>query len=192
MLQNRSRTVDFLLTLSAVAISAISLYVAIAANRVQEQLLAASTWPSLQFGTGNLNDQLEHEITLHIENSGVGPARIQWLSMRYQGEVVQNQSILFKRCCEVDGQKFDSTVITSSVDAVLRAEDSIHLLRLRKDQNPAELFEKLNRERFKIGVRACYCSVLDHCWLFDSGDQLAKTQSVDACPAVPENDRWQG
>ena len=66
----------FLASASAVVLSIVSLSVAISANRTQERLLAASVWPSLEYGTGNRDDDGADVITLSIGNSGIGPARL--------------------------------------------------------------------------------------------------------------------
>ncbi len=192
MNHNRSKSVDLLLALAAVLISAISVYVATVANRVQEQLLAASTWPSLQFGSSNLSDTLEPEISLSLENAGVGPARVRWVSLRYRGEAVANQSQLLDRCCRIPDAKETTITITSSVQPVMKPEAELQLFRLRKSENPKRLWDAMNVERHHISAQVCYCSVLDDCWIFDSTLVGREAQPVDSCPSLAASDVWSG
>src|ERR1044072_9678985 len=77
------RWVDFALPLSALAVSAISLVIAIHHGHTMQKMAdenarlgQANSWPLLQFTTGNASDKGEPEITLNIENAGVGPAKL--------------------------------------------------------------------------------------------------------------------
>jgi hypothetical protein len=190
--QGRSLAVDVLLALSAVLISALSLAVAISANRTQEKLLAASTWPSLQFGTSNLSDDLTPEISFQLSNAGVGPARLRWVALRYKDQPIGDQSALFKACCDSpDGARYQSQSITSSIEPVLKAGETIKMFRLRKDGNPDWLIGKLNDERQHLTLRACYCSVLNDCWLFDSTSEQEPV-SLAQCAALPVGEAWSG
>ncbi|HJY41828.1 MAG TPA: hypothetical protein VJ303_11345, partial [Steroidobacteraceae bacterium] len=77
------RWVDFAVPLSALAVSMISLAIAIHHGHTMQKmadenarLVQANSWPLLQFTTGNANDKGEPEITLNVENAGVGPAKL--------------------------------------------------------------------------------------------------------------------
>ena len=51
-----------------------------------------------------------------------------------------------------------------------------------------DLYEFLDREaRSKVEAEACYCSVLDECWLTDFKNQ---PREVKACERIPEKERW--
>src|SRR6185312_3394834 len=88
------RWVDFAVPFSALAVSVISLVVAVHHGRTMQEmaqanarLVQANSWPLLQFTTGNANDKGEPEITLKVENAGVGPAKLVSLEI-FQGEHV--------------------------------------------------------------------------------------------------------
>ena len=182
--RSRSLAVDVLLGAAAVLISAISVAVAISANTTQERLLAASTWPNLSFGTSNLNDALEDEVSFELSNSGVGPARIRWSQLSYKGKAVASLQELLELCCkrpvEIAAEKVTS--ISSSIDPVLKAGDTVKILRLRKAGNPDWLWQQANSERYKVAIEVCYCSVLDTCWMFDSSAIQQDAPEVSACP----------
>jgi hypothetical protein len=189
--KGRARTfaVDILLGAAAVLISAASVAVAISANKTQERLLAASTWPNLEFGTSNLNAALEPEISLEVSNSGVGPARIRWSQLRYKGQDVAGLEGLLEACCKrPENVPADSPLrrirsINSTLGPVLKAGDGLKILRLRQSDNPEWLWLKASEERANVSIKICYCSVLDTCWMFDSASDKLDQPVVKQCPA---------
>jgi hypothetical protein len=189
--KGRTRTVavDIMLGVAAVFISAVSVGVAISANRTQERLLAASTWPNLDFGSSNLNDALEPEISFEVSNSGVGPARIRWSQLFYKGREVKALTELFDACCKrpenlpADSPLRRVSSITSTLGPVLKAGETLKLVRLRKKDNPEWLWPKANEERANVSIKICYCSVLDTCWMFDSIGTQLDPPVVKQCPA---------
>ena len=72
---------------------------------------------------------------------------------------------------------------------VLGVDEWVNFLLLPRQGTSEQLWQTLNRERRKIELRACYCSVLDDCWLFDSAAE--DPQPVRTCPAAPAV-LWQG
>jgi hypothetical protein len=56
--------------------------------------------------------------------------------------------------------------------------------------NADEIWRRFNRERFKIEVHACYCSVLDDCWNFDSSRM--DPEPVASCPQLSVDEEWSG
>ncbi|MBL8299580.1 MAG: hypothetical protein JNN30_14680 [Rhodanobacteraceae bacterium] len=113
---------DVVLSVGAVLISAVSLGVAVSSNRTQERLLAASTWPYVQYGTGNRDANGDDVINFSIANAGVGPARIQTFQLLYQGEPQANAGALLSHCC--DGKGKNLATVTSSVEGVLKVGES--------------------------------------------------------------------
>lgn len=182
--RGRSLAVDVMLGAAAVLISAVSVAVAISANKTQERLLAASTWPSLSFGTSNLNDAMEPEISFELTNSGVGPARIRWYELRYKGQAFSNFNDLLTQCCKRPETQEPVSVntITSSINPVLKAGDTLRPFRMRKADNPEWIWQPANVERNNVSIKVCYCSVLDTCWMFDSAAQVLDPPEVKRCP----------
>lgn len=173
---------------AAVLISAISLQLAISANQTQERLLAASTWPHVQYGTGNRLDDGTPAITFNLHNAGVGPARVMSVQLLYGGQPMPHAAALLLACCAKPGA--NAPTITSSPERVLVAGEEVTFLRLDQAMVDAPVWEALNRERFKVQLRACYCSVLDACWMLDSA--LGEPQPVAVCPMPPQDQRYKG
>lgn len=173
---------------AAVLISAISLYVAVSANQTQERLLAASTWPFVQYGTGNRLDDGTAAISFTLHNAGVGPARVMSVQLLYGGQPMPDSAALLRACCAQPGA--NATTITSGPERVLVAGEEVTFLRIDRAMVDAPVWDALNRERFKAQLRACYCSVLDACWMLDSAS--GEPQPVAVCPALPAEQRFRG
>jgi hypothetical protein len=194
------RWLDASLALSAFAISLISLIVAIHHGRTMQdmaeanaRMVAASSWPFLQYGTGNLNEQGLPEISLSLSNEGVGPARIERLELRYHDKPMPSTSELLAACCfqqEGDAESvlgrnnadLASGIVTSPANGkILGARQELTLLRLRRTSANMAVWDRLNKERFQIQPRVCFCSVFDECWITER--KYAKPTRVAECPA---------
>jgi hypothetical protein len=57
------------------------------------------------------------------------------------------------------------------------------LLRMPRPNPSTPVWEALSGERHKVRLRACYCSVLDDCWLLDSDRD--DPEPVRQCPRKP-------
>lgn len=178
---------DYLLGGAAVLISAISLQVAVSANRTQERMMAASTWPFVQYGTGNRLDDGASAITFNLHNAGIGPARIHTVQVYYQDAAQPDAGALLRACCQASG---DLITITSNPERVLVPGEEVSFLRYDQASADAAVWSALNRERFAVRLKVCYCSVLEDCWMLDTsaGDPKPTRQ----CPTIPKAERFQG
>ncbi|KAA2285083.1 hypothetical protein [Arenimonas fontis] len=175
------RGFDLLVGLGVLLISVVSLFVAVSANSTQERMLAASVWPTLQFGTSNVSLDGERQIAFDLLNRGIGPARIRWAELSYDGKPVQTLGEYLRICCDYEGE---SIGVTSGLrQRVLGSDEWIQVVRIPYPEGNEALFERLDRARHQVRLRACYCSVLDDCWLLDS--QRDEPEPVKACPAAP-------
>jgi hypothetical protein len=179
----------YLASAFAIVVSLITLWVAVTSNHTQERMLAASTWPTLEYGTGNRDDEGRDLITLELGNNGIGPARLRGVQVFYKGERVRNSVDLLKHCCELHDQPIQ-TVTSGTRGRVLKAGDRITFMAFPKAINPEEIWKRFNQERFKVEVRACYCSVLNDCWNFDS--TRTNAEPMKSCPALAVEEEWNG
>lgn len=184
------RLFEFIVGGCAIVLSVVSLFVAISANRTQERMLAASVWPSLISGTSNVSSEGRPQITVDLLNRGTGPARVRWAELRYDGVPVSGYRDLLARCCGLVADDQVEGLVTSGIqNRVLGADEWIALLRMPRTEPVTPLWQALDRERQKLQLRACYCSVLDDCWLHDSDRD--EPEPVKRCPA-PGKVLWQG
>lgn len=181
-LRDRHGAFELLVGLGVLLISLVSLFVAVSANRTQERMLAASVWPTLQFGTSNVSVEGVPQVTLDLLNRGVGPARIRWAELSHAGTAVGTLGELLQACCDHRIDTVDS--FSSGLhQRVIGSDEWVQLVRLPQAGNDAALWQRLDAARHQVRLRACYCSVLDDCWLLDSDRE--EPDSVDACPAPP-------
>lgn len=147
--------------------------------------LEASVWPYLQLESSNWDPEARsHTIILGVRNVGVGPARVRSMHVTYRGEPVANVGALLRRCC---GMASDSTlrtlqVLTSGLSgSVLAVGQGVRYLQVARTPTAGAIWSALDRERFRVEVRVCYCSVLDRCWIARKGTD--STQAVPDCDA---------
>lgn len=184
------RWADLILAGSAILISVVSVVIAMHHSQVQEELVAANSWPFLRYEHGNTNDEGVSEINMEVRNVGVGPALLKTLRITYDGEPVLTRMDLLNRCCGYNLMSADErarTMIMSNPlhSAVVPAGEGKVFLSLRKDSSPA-IWEKLNQERWKLKLEACYCSVLHACWRSDLSG--LEPERVKQCEHDPDLD----
>ncbi|GAA3912271.1 hypothetical protein [Luteimonas lutimaris] len=178
------RRIELLIGFCVVLISVISLFVAASANRTQERLLAASVWPNLQFATGNADRDGNAAITFDLISRGVGPARVRWAEISYDGHVVADSAELLERCCarEIQASGQRTRTSTSGIQPrVVGADEWISFFRMGREDNAEPVWKALERGLPRLAMRACYCSVLDDCWMLDSRE--AEPAPIARCPA---------
>jgi hypothetical protein len=180
--------VDFAVPLSALAISVISLVVAIHHGRTMQEmaeanarLVQANSWPLLQFATGNANETGQREITLEIENVGVGPAKVISLEIFLGERRIRTPRDLIQSLEPGAGRPQLS--LGMALPMVVRAGDDALILGLKREGQEA-LWDKLNAARFELRFRACYCSVFDECWVSDL--TTVSPQRVEQCAVTPD------
>jgi hypothetical protein len=157
--------------LSALAVSVISLVIAIHHGHTMQRmadanarLVQANSWPLLQFTTGNANEKGDPEITLKVENAGVGPAKLISLEIFQGDRRIRTPRDLVQALDPATTRPQLSLGVT--LPFVLRAGDSQLILALKREGQET-LWDKLNTARFELRFRACYCSVFDECWVSD-------------------------
>src|SRR6516164_291065 len=110
---------DLTLALSAMFVSIVSLALAVHHGDAMDRLVAANSWPFLMYDTESIDPQGNRRISLKIENSGVGPARIQTFEVWWQGQPVSTASELLQRCCMTDAKAPIDPATARSLDLVI-------------------------------------------------------------------------
>ena len=102
----RRHWTDYAATFVALAVSVISLWVAIATEKANQKMVdanyrmvAAASWPFLQLESGNNSDDGKHRITRELENAGVGPAKIHSIEIFWRGKAYPSSQALLRACC---------------------------------------------------------------------------------------------
>lgn len=154
----------------------------VAAN---EKQVEASTLPILRFGTGNV---LENANVIHFDltNGGTGPAIIEWLRIKWDGQPTNGPHDLLDRCCHA--RQAVSIWVNTASGQTLPAGHSEDIFQMPAASVDPALYRLLDTDaRFKIAAEGCYCSVLDECW---TTDFKSRPRIVKACEPIPGNQRW--
>lgn len=178
--------IDLLVAVAAIIISCASLTVTISEGRTQERLLQASTWPLVNLENSNQSGS-ERAINFSLQNSGVGPARIAWLTIDYLGKPARNAMALLESCCGAGLPRSGVIPLVSAPVSgyALGRDQTLTFFELPQNARTLKLFNILDRLRFNLHFRACYCSVLEDCWLLDS--RSTTPAPVRDCSGVPQN-----
>ena len=198
---------DLAVSLCALLISAVSIYMAWHTGHMMEKLVHANSWPFLQLGSSNGGGDGTLAIGFAVSNAGTGPARIHSFELLVDGKLVVangkpvrkdvqfSLDALLHGCCS-DRLQRDLKVVGGNRDALLEpvSTSPVHSRFLapsagasalhwpRTESNKA-LWEAMDeaRKNGRIVMRACYCSVFDECWLAETGK--FPPESVDSCAA---------
>ncbi|MFT3806324.1 hypothetical protein [Arenimonas sp.] len=188
-----------MIAICALVTSIASIYLTISQGDDMQRLVQAQSWPFLGMSTGNTSKNEitglhEPVITLELENLGVGPAKIQTLELSYDGKPVTSSYELLRTCCmdATDGERVPGTeqspILTSPVvNRVLRAGQTTTLFRWARPTEDDRAWNRLNKARFVLKHKICYCSVFDECWTSDL--ETTNATPVAACPAVDKQYR---
>lgn len=183
---------DAIVSITAIFISAVSLYVAVEHGKTERDLVAADVWPFPRSILSNSDDE-KHTIVIGVSNGGVGPAKIRSFEMFYRGQPVSSALDLMRKCCGLGRdeasvkaafpQGFSSSIID---ETVLRPGENNPVLRVPRSTTAPAITDRLAAfdTLTNLSFRVCYCSVLDQCWINDL--RSTRTQPVSECRA-PEH-----
>lgn len=174
--KNALENLNLVLAICAIAISAASFYATYIQADAAEKQVKAATWPYLQFGSGNINEEGELEISLNVRNGGVGPAHIKSFQLFYDDKDYKNAIEWVRGCCSHGAEFLDGIAdtplqtivgrpLTGQVQNTLLSanQEQKFFIMLATEENKA-LWDQINRERYKLSATACYCSLLDNCY----------------------------
>lgn len=180
------RWIDMVVALLALFMSVLSIFVAQHTSETMERLVHANSWPFLQMGSGNANDEREPEIAFYVSNVGTGPARIHSFEIYVDGEPIpieRNATFgTIEACC---AEEFAAAVersggdhlaavghdLTSPVaERFLAPNQEVAAMRWARSDTNRELWVAVDqaRQTGRISMRACYCSVFDECWVAET------------------------
>ncbi len=179
---------DLILALTAIFISAVSLYVAIEHGKTERDLVAGSTWPFI--GALYSNDYGDaKDVAIGITNAGVGPAKVKWVEIFYKAQPVTSNLDLLRKCCGLPADRTAAAALLpkgfdeSTLDeTILRPGDSAIVLGVHRVPDAPAMAVGMSQALKDISFKACYCSALDECWTGDL--KTTATTRVETCPAA--------
>ena len=166
-------------TVPAFVISIALAYATFVQADATRKIQQSETWPYVSYGTSDTTDEGVDEISFTLGNDGVGPARLKRLEFVYDGKPMETPRTFLQACCGDPPQR-PTPFMSSNFETVLRPGENVRFIRLVKTAENAAVWDRLEVERWKVAVRACYCSIFDECWVLNS--RLPDPQPVKACP----------
>jgi hypothetical protein len=146
-----------------------------------QKMQTGGAMPFVTFGTSNASNDGKPDITLSLTNNGVGPAILGPIEMRYNGKAIANPAELFAICCGVQRGTSLSYSTSPSTGVAIRPGETQNLIGLPRTSANEAIWQSFNKERWKLEVRSCYCSIFNDCWIIEGMQGLPKP--VKRCPA---------
>jgi hypothetical protein len=185
------RWFDITASVCAMVVSFASLYLAIHHGHVMQQMaeansrmVTATSWPHVSYSTSNVaSDGSDSVIRFSLTNKGIGPARIEGMEVRLDGQPVKSVRELLNACCSAGGENAATQVswrLSTANGEILRPGEDKAFLHLSRHADPA-VWSRIRALPDKVAVKVCYCSVFDECWVAQSTTNQA--ERVKACPA---------
>lgn len=181
------RWLDISLGVAAAIVSLVSLWLGLHSAHSMEKLVAANSYPYLELmrnmstlekdaQTGQKHRRVEYMLV----NSGIGPARIEWVQLHYKDKPMADLNALLDACCAAGG-KVDIGMNRRGnvVGSLVRPGDMMSMFAADEPSVPNPMFDALHGSMKDIQTSACYCSVFDECYVRDR-DEL-KPKPVDQC-----------
>ena len=175
---SRMRMSDFTSGL-ALAVSIFALAIGAWQTRLMQTQARASVWPHLEVGYTYNSNVDENGFIWRIDNNGVGPARIETVTLTLDGKPMQN----WPQVLEALGFKGERRVSTTSlagevIPPSLNRETAIETIRVNERETALAVKNAVDRFRMDI----CYCSVYDDCWV--AHWQKTRVDPVARCDAT--------
>lgn len=161
----------------ALAVSVFALAIGTWQTRLMQSQARAGVWPYLSIGYTYTNNVDSNAFIWTIDNNGVGPARVQSVTVGVDGKRMRNWDEVLSA---LGTPKRPSMATTSFAGSVIppstNRETTIAAIRVN-DRELGLLFKNAI-ERFQMDI--CYCSVYDDCWV--AHWQRWQVDAVDRCP----------
>lgn len=179
------RWLDISLALSAFFVSLVSLWLAMHHGQTMEKLVASNSYPNIDVEFSNNIGFDQRGYVLALQNTGIGPARIQSVTAQFQGKPVTGLQEMLLACCGLDVSPKQLTYFNSGDirGALVPAGRRVELFRWPQpaaDEPLRAPFDRFGRHRAELELTVCYCSVFDECYV--RSDQQIEPLRVDACP----------
>ncbi len=121
---------------------------------MQRQQVRAQVWTQLIFANSDVDK------SLLVVNKGIGPARLKSLRFYVDGKAQTDwDKLLAALDIKLQGNLFESTINGN----VIAANERLNYMTLREDD-----WIKFRAQYKRLRRRACYCSMLDECRIFDN------------------------
>lgn len=171
----------FLIGLPALIASLALAYFAFVQADATQKMQTGGVMPFVTFGTSNGDKEGNQDIALTLTNNGVGPAILGPIEIRYEGKPMTTPIELLRTCCTGPGKPELRFSTSPSTGIAARPGETIEFVSFLRTPASEKVWQAFNKERWKLKVRACYCSIFNDCWVTEGMQGLPRP--VNKCPA---------
>lgn len=174
--------------LSAIVLSLCGLFISLYEASLIRQEQRASVWPHVQLGPSFQSGT----VSFHVQNAGVGPARIRAAAVKYKGQTKASwEDFLqhFERDTNLEERIIGDPDLGRYLDFIngnvlppnSPMDDIFRLTAVEEDSASREVLQALRQrvEEGIIDITLCYCSVYEECWATSLQSQYVRTQSPE-------------
>jgi hypothetical protein len=148
-------------------------------TRLMQQQARAGVWPYLSIGYALVADGDKRGYTWRIDNDGVGPARIESVTLTLDGKPLEHWKDVFRALYgDVPVQATYSQIYGKVLPPSTNRETTIEAVHIPDPAQAKTFFEAQSR----IEMSICYCSVYDDCWI--ARRQWPAQEPVARCDAT--------
>jgi hypothetical protein len=145
-------------------------------TRLMQQQARAGVWPYLSIGYALVADGDRRGYTWRIDNDGVGPARIESVTLTLDGKPLEHWKDVFRALYgDAPVHATYSQIYGKVLPPSTNRETTIEAVHILDPEQAKTFFEAQSR----IEMTICYCSVYDDCWI--AHWQKTKSDPVDRC-----------
>lgn len=147
------------------------------------RLVMANSTPLLEFSSGNVVEG-RAQLSFSVQNVGNGPARVVWFELKSDGQAVARlRDLMTAVAPELQGRNLSFTTSAIAPRLISAGKEIAVFNWARPPASEPQLYqawERINQHRqSKLSVEACYCSVLDACWISKLDGDIPKP--VERC-----------
>ena len=155
-----------LLSLAGVFTGAVALYAALNESQAVRQQTAASVWPYVQLIVNDSATEEQAQFGLQFSNVGVGPARMRDMQVVIDGETVGSWAELIADQLETPvrlGKDYGKSDVSRRV---LAPGETVSAFQTTHRELALAMQRAIGGG--EAGIRYCYCSIFDECWIKDT------------------------
>jgi hypothetical protein len=166
---------DLVIALTSLVVAVSAVAVSVSQTRLMQRQAEAGVWPRLVLDMTQANDSLD----VRVRNAGVGPAQIRWGQLRWRDTPVPAVTTILdsvpKPTTGLKARSFWSASLTGNIVSPTGAA----VIAAVSGTIAPVLMQAVD----EVGLRVCYCSIYEQCWLY-SVERLGRDAVERTAPAA--------
>ncbi len=189
------RQPEMLVAIAAIVLSICGLFIALYEASIARRAERASVWPHIEVSTSVRGSRVE----IRVQNTGVGPARINAANLTYNGNVMTDWTALLQALdIELASVSRSYSLIGGRVLGADAGAETMLVVDIADASADPVASQRLAAAILdsSVDVTLCYCSVYDECWIARLQELLERRrggrlpeaeQRVPECSALPQS-----